>query len=219
MADLVEGASAQGKEVAAIFLDCSKCYERVPLAPLKSVLLEAGLPPALVGPAVAMYKGDWRLLVHRTVSDPVRPHNGIPAGCGLAVDILHAYLARALGESGAHLVSYRKYVDDMVLVAVGRRVGPDLRESFLQVREALARAGMVLNPKKTVVVCNGPVARASVTAAWRNRSLPQLVFTTRDLGVDVQWGPWSNPVEQGRWGTFQKTMLKLRSLGLAVPSS
>ena len=72
------------------------------------------------------------------------------------------FLARDLGESGAHLVNYRKYVDHMVLVAVGWRVGPDLRESFLQVREALARAGMVLNPKKTVVVTNGPAARASV---------------------------------------------------------
>ena len=45
---------------------------------------------------------------------------------GAVSDFLHAYLARALGESGVHLVSYRKYVDDMVLVAVGRWVGPDL---------------------------------------------------------------------------------------------
>ena len=180
LADLVEGVSAEGREVAAIFLDCSKCYERVPFASVKTILLEAGLPPALVGPAVAMYRGDWRLLVDGAVSDPVRPHNGIPARCGLAVDFLHAYLARALGKSGAHLVQYRKCADDMILVAVGRRVGPDLRETFLQAREAFARAGMVLNPKKTVVVTNGPVARASVTAAWRN---PPSLFLP--LGI---WG-------------------------------
>ena len=64
-------------------------------------------------------------------------------------------------------------------------MGPDLRESFLQVQAALASARMVLNPKKTAVV-------------------PQLAFTTRDSGVDVQWGPWRNPVQQGRVGTFQR---------------
>ena len=38
---MVEGASAEGKEAAAIFLDCSKCYERAPLASLQAILLDA----------------------------------------------------------------------------------------------------------------------------------------------------------------------------------
>ena len=70
---------------------------------------------------------------------------------------------------------------------------------------------MVLNPKKTVVVTNVPKARASVKAAWRNR------ITIRDLGVDLQWGPWRNPVQQGSDGTFQKAVFGLRHLGLAAP--
>ena len=35
------------------------------------------------------------------VSDPVRPHNGISAGCGVAVDFLYAYLSRALLITGS----------------------------------------------------------------------------------------------------------------------
>ena len=60
-----------------------------------------------------------------------------------------------------------------------------------------------------MVVTNVPAERSSVTAAWRNRA--------RDLGVYVQWEAWRNPVQQGRLGTFQQALLKLRSLGLAPP--
>ena len=48
----------------------------------------------------------------------------------------------------------------------------------------------------------GAVARASVTATWRGRSLPQLVFTTRDLGVD--------PAAQGRTRRAQAVLQDLQ---------
>ena len=88
-----------------------------------------------------MFWGDRRLLVDGAVSDPVRPHNGIPAGCGLAVDFC-MLICPAPWVSRARILLI---TGNMVLVAVGRRVGPDLCESFLQVREAHVRAGMVLN--------------------------------------------------------------------------
>ena len=45
------GKMVRREEKTSIFLDCSKRYERVPLTHLHQVLLEAGLPHALVGPA------------------------------------------------------------------------------------------------------------------------------------------------------------------------
>ena len=76
---------------------------------------------------------------------------------------MHALLTRALGGSGAHLASHRKYVDDLVL------------------RRALASAGVVLNPKKTVVVANGPAAGSSVAASPVGFYYPQF-----------GGGPWRN---------------------------
>ena len=46
---------------------------------------------------------------------------------------------------------------------------------------------------------------------------PSWFLPTRNIGVDVQWEPWRNLVQQGRVGTFQRAMLRLCSLGLAVP--
>eukprot|EP00971_Amphidinium_carterae_P231450 4593218-Amphidinium_carterae.1 len=41
-------------------------------------------------------------------------------------------------------------------------------------------------------------------------------FTTRDLGVDVQWGPWRNPVQQARVQSFGQAMKRVRMLNLPL---
>ena len=62
---------------------------------------------------------------------------------------------------------------------------------------------------RTVVATNGPNVRTSVKAVWRNSSLPSLVFTTRDIGVDVQWEYWRNPVHQSRVGASLRRTAEL----------
>eukprot|EP00971_Amphidinium_carterae_P056198 1108840-Amphidinium_carterae.1 len=44
----------------------------------------------------------------------------------------------------------------------------------------------------------------------------QVEFTTRDLGVDVQWGPWRNPVQQSRVKSFSAAMRRVRMLNLPL---
>eukprot|EP00971_Amphidinium_carterae_P299768 5955908-Amphidinium_carterae.2 len=95
--------SARRKPQAGIFLDCSKCYERVPLRTLEQFALESGRR--------------W-VLLQGAVSDPVTATHGMPPGCGHAVDLLHAFLLKTLQSAGRH-ASVRTYVDDMVLVASG----------------------------------------------------------------------------------------------------
>ena len=107
------------------------------------------------------------------------------------------WCARCVGPAPSLQTTGNMLMIWVVLFAIGWRVGPDLRGSSLQVRDSRGRFGMVISPKKTVVVTNGLAARSSVTIAGKNRSLSQLVFTTRDLGVDVQWVPWRNPVQKG----------------------
>eukprot|EP00971_Amphidinium_carterae_P166228 3294739-Amphidinium_carterae.2 len=101
-----------------------------------------------------MYSGSRRILIQGAVSDAVQSTRELPPGCGLAVDLLHAFLIRTLQSAGRQ-VEVRKYVDNMVLVAAGLYFAHHLRDSYRDVRKALKQANMQVNPKKTVVVCNG----------------------------------------------------------------
>eukprot|EP00971_Amphidinium_carterae_P222354 4413479-Amphidinium_carterae.1 len=49
--------------------------------------------------AIDMYRGRRRILVNGAVSEPVEASSGIPAGCGLAVDLLHAFLQHKIQAS------------------------------------------------------------------------------------------------------------------------
>eukprot|EP00971_Amphidinium_carterae_P233542 4634806-Amphidinium_carterae.1 len=113
-----EQITAAGKPQAGVFLDCSKCYERIPLNKLEAFALESGYPLYALYAALDMYAGRRRVLLQGAVSEPVTATHGMPPGCGHAVDLLHAFLLKTLKSAGRH-VSVRKYVDDMVLVASG----------------------------------------------------------------------------------------------------
>eukprot|EP00971_Amphidinium_carterae_P311053 6181471-Amphidinium_carterae.1 len=73
---------------------------------------------------------------------------------------------------------------------------------------------MQVNPKKTVVICNGTHTKNKLKKAWRSGLLPPVKITTRDLGVDTQWSCWRNPVQKKRVRTFEQSMSRVRSLGL-----
>eukprot|EP00971_Amphidinium_carterae_P135759 2689783-Amphidinium_carterae.1 len=76
-----------------------------------------------------MYSGSRRILIQGAVSESVQSTCGLSPGCGLAVDLLHAFLTRTLQSAGRQ-VEVRKYVDDMVLVASGPFFAHYLRDSY-----------------------------------------------------------------------------------------
>eukprot|EP00971_Amphidinium_carterae_P302393 6008734-Amphidinium_carterae.1 len=88
---------------------------RIDLIFLEESAQRAGFPLEALSLAIDMY-----------LSDPVEASSGIPAGCGLAVDLLHAFLQRKIHASELK-VSARKYVDDMVLSAFGKGCANELR--------------------------------------------------------------------------------------------
>eukprot|EP00971_Amphidinium_carterae_P206860 4104571-Amphidinium_carterae.2 len=100
----------------------------------------------------------------------------------------------------------------MVLAASGRGCAFELREAFKAVRSVLLHAGMQLNKSKCVVVANTDQCRLECRRAWHRMGV-QVAFHTRDLGVDVQWGPW-NPVQQSRIKSFTAAMTRVRMLNL-----
>eukprot|EP00971_Amphidinium_carterae_P256966 5101521-Amphidinium_carterae.1 len=109
-----EARNASREHQAGVFLDCSKCYERVPLAQLEQFAIERGFPLYALNCALSMYSGSRRILIQGAVSEAVQSTCGLPPGCGLAIDLLHAFLIRTLQSAGRQ-VEVRKYVDDMVL--------------------------------------------------------------------------------------------------------
>eukprot|EP00971_Amphidinium_carterae_P244928 4863188-Amphidinium_carterae.1 len=74
----------RGEVPAGIFLDCSKCHERVPLAKLEQFALERGFPLYALNVALNMYSGHRRILIQGAVSDAVEATCGLPPGCGFA---------------------------------------------------------------------------------------------------------------------------------------
>eukprot|EP00971_Amphidinium_carterae_P130643 2588109-Amphidinium_carterae.3 len=158
LAHQAEQATLEGVPFAAVFLDCSKCYERVDLSLLEESVRAAGFPLPALCLAVDMYRGRRRILVNgavsQTVSDPVEASSGIPAGCGLAVDLLHAFLQHKIHASELR-VSVRKYVDDMVLSASGKGCAYALREAFRAIKRVLEASGMRLKFKQDQVRGSG----------------------------------------------------------------
>eukprot|EP00971_Amphidinium_carterae_P319367 6347384-Amphidinium_carterae.1 len=103
-----------------------------------------------------MYSGSRRILIQVAVSDSVQSTCGLPPGCGLAVDLLHAFLIRTLQSAGRQ-VEVCKYVDDMIL-----RLLPDLTlRTILGTAtrmcsiKAFKQANVQVNPPKMVFICNG----------------------------------------------------------------
>eukprot|EP00971_Amphidinium_carterae_P300211 5964760-Amphidinium_carterae.1 len=58
-----EKITAAGKPQAGVFLDCSKCYERIPLQTLEAFALESGYPLYALYAALDMYAGRRRVLL------------------------------------------------------------------------------------------------------------------------------------------------------------
>eukprot|EP00971_Amphidinium_carterae_P132543 2625169-Amphidinium_carterae.1 len=104
MAFETEQATAAGVLQAGVFLDCSKCYERIPLHKLEQFALERGysLLKALYALYVLrdIYSGRRRVLIQVAVSLPVTASYGMPLGCGHAVDLLHALQSAGRPETG-----------------------------------------------------------------------------------------------------------------------
>eukprot|EP00971_Amphidinium_carterae_P046018 905444-Amphidinium_carterae.1 len=103
----------------------------------------------------------------------------------------------------------------MVLAASGRGCAFALRDAFKAVRMVLLDAGVQLNKSKCVVVANTEACRLEFRRAWKGMGV-QVAFHTRDLGVDVQWGPWRNPVQQSRIKSFTAAMTRVRMLNLPL---
>ena len=80
------------EHMCGVFLDCSKCYERIPHAGLERRARDLQFPDQLLVLALGMYSAPRHVRVGEAVSQPVQASSGILAGCGMAVALLRAHL-------------------------------------------------------------------------------------------------------------------------------
>eukprot|EP00971_Amphidinium_carterae_P135978 2694478-Amphidinium_carterae.1 len=102
----------------------------------------------------------------------------------------------------------------MVLISNGPNIAGNFCFAYRQVLKSLTAFKMRVNAFKTVVLCNGFVAKRKLVHVWRAGRLPPVQITSRDLGVDTQWFAWRNPVQQKRISSFRVSMIGMRALGL-----
>eukprot|EP00971_Amphidinium_carterae_P279159 5541556-Amphidinium_carterae.1 len=70
---------------------------------LEQFASERGFPLYVLNVAWNMYSGQRRILIQGVFNDAMHVTSGLPPGCGLAVDLLHAFLVRTLRSAGRQI--------------------------------------------------------------------------------------------------------------------
>eukprot|EP00971_Amphidinium_carterae_P243584 4837428-Amphidinium_carterae.2 len=99
-----------------------------------------------------MHSGQRRILIQGAV-DAVHVTCELPSGCGLPVDLLHAFLVRTLRSAGRQ-EEVRKYVNDMILCC----------RTLIALATCVTVIGVSCT--KTVVECNGTRAKQKLWQVW-----------------------------------------------------
>ena len=137
MAADAEYAASEGRAIAAVLLDCAKCYERVPLEGLKREAIAKGFPKELAKLAVDIYEGPRWVRVGQAYGEAIRATHGIMPGCGLAVALLKAFFMTAVEVDTGQKVC--KYVDDMKVWITGesQEVARDILQAYRKIKGRL----------------------------------------------------------------------------------
>ncbi len=89
-----EAAPAEGHCMVAVFLDCSKCYERIPIAALYIAAVADGFPPRLARMACLQYQAPRFVRVAAVAAEAGCVTSGMVAGRGMAAALLPSFLGR-----------------------------------------------------------------------------------------------------------------------------
>jgi len=174
------------QRTTGLFLDCSKCYERVRPAVAAERAVATGCPVVMVNLVIGLYQQERYIWTNGAFSRGFLANSGLMAGCSFARDFLKAFLT-----PGLHLVpGVRDYVDDLVLVVKAPSVEASadlLRDLGCRLKNWLQQNHMVLNESKEQIWAPTAAMRKALLA------LPEfaqanIVSVVKDLGVDLRMG-------------------------------
>eukprot|EP00972_Heterocapsa_arctica_P097837 14434294-Heterocapsa_arctica.AAC.1 len=151
--------------MGAVFLDCSKGYERIPIVALYRAAAAEGFPPGLARMACLQYQAPRCIRVAGAAAEAGQVTRGMVAGSGMAVALLQSYLG-PLSRSMRHQeeewkTRVRTYVDDLTLAKTGtaQEVAEALVRAYGMAKEGLETIGQKLRTTKTVILAVGPEAK------------------------------------------------------------
>jgi len=173
--------------LGVVYLDCSKCYERVSHRLAAQAATACGFPGTLANLIFGLYSGTRHLLLHGAVSNPCGGNTGLIAGCGFAVHLLLSFLR----DLGSAQVTTRIYVDDIALevsAATPRAAVRILGNALPHVKVALTKRGMVSSDAKEQFF-SPDKAVLRLWAVCHPRYQGKLGPCAKDLGVS-QRPPW-----------------------------
>eukprot|EP00971_Amphidinium_carterae_P350643 6491664-Amphidinium_carterae.2 len=188
LAFLTEQCTAAGQHQAGVFLDCSKCYELVPLSMLEQFAIDSGYPLYALN---------------------------VPLD---AVDMLHACLIMSLRCAGRQVEVRKYVDDMVLISSGPGFAGNLCFAYRQVLRSLTAVNMKVNALQTVVLCNGFVTKRKlwKVWRGYRRAGrLPPVKITTRDLGVDTQWFAWRNPVQQKRISSFCASLYRTRALGPA----
>eukprot|EP00972_Heterocapsa_arctica_P097238 14346449-Heterocapsa_arctica.AAC.1 len=100
-----EAALAEGHCMRAVFLDCSKCYERIPITALYRAAIAEDFPPGLARMACLQNESPRFIRVAGAAAEAGSVTRGMAAGCGMALALLQSYHALWRDQSGSRETS------------------------------------------------------------------------------------------------------------------
>ena len=159
-------------------------WARIPQRHASNLRNLQGLNPEIL----ESYNGNWPYVRWAgALSKPVDPTHGIPAGCPLAIGMLHLFLLLAMRSTTdqAQETKLRTYADGWTLIAqrLRRKAAYDIVGSFAAATDELRRTGMVVSLTNSVILASGSSAKAvhrQVAGAFG----AQVAVHVKDLGVD-----------------------------------
>ena len=108
-----EVAVRDGRHHAELLVDCTRCYEMVPLADLPGAARRQRFPGRIAAVAIRQYGGPRVVSISGSLSRPMAAQCGIVAGCGFARSLLEAHFTEPAEEVQAvDGCKFRLYVDD-----------------------------------------------------------------------------------------------------------
>ena len=148
--EIQEGYLAKQKKLYMCFVDLEKALDRIPRNVVEWAMIKKGIPQALVGAVISLYKGArTKLNVAAHLSEEFEVNVGVHQGSVLSPLLFTIVVDVGTNEIKEGMLQEILYADDIVLIA---EIMAELYENYYDRKIALEGKGLKVNLTKTKVM-------------------------------------------------------------------